>query len=148
MAKFRYNAAVAIAAVVALCGAVPLATSRWWLSFVLLVPLAALVWGWRAGVDVHEDELVVRWPLGSRHIRRDQIRGFMITRRAVRVALADESMVWLPAVPGARVPVLAEALGLQTSPPAADDDQPSEGDTGGEPERGDSRAEREQHTGA
>ncbi len=114
-AKFRYNAALAIAAFIALCGTVPFAAARWYLAFVLLIPLAVLLWGWRAGVDVRDGALVVRWALGSRRIERAQIQGFTITRRRVRVVLTDDRALWLPAVPGTRVPVLADAVGLNLS---------------------------------
>ncbi|MGA8117206.1 MAG: hypothetical protein WCA46_26530 [Actinocatenispora sp.] len=119
-AKFRYNAALAIAAFVALCGAVPLAASRWYLSVVLLVPLAVVLWGWRAGVDVRAGAMVVRWAVGGRRIDADEVTGFTITRRSVHAVLTDDRTVWLPAVPGTRVPVLTEALGLQVTAGPAD----------------------------
>ncbi|WP_207126081.1 PH domain-containing protein [Actinocatenispora comari] len=123
-ARFRYNAALPIAAFVALCGTVPLTVAGWPFAFVLLVPFAVLVWGWRAGVDVRGGRLVVRWPVGSRAIEPTDIRGFTITHQRVSAVLADDRTVWLPAVPGTRVPVLAETLGLQVAGagPAAEAD--------------------------
>ncbi len=121
-AKFRYNAALAIAGFIALCGTVPFATTRWYLAFVLLIPLGVLLWGWRAGVDVRDGTVVVRWAFGSRRIERAQIQGFAISRRRVRVVLTDDRTVWLPAVPGTRVPVLAEAVGLHLSGRAAQEE--------------------------
>ncbi|HEY3507428.1 MAG TPA: PH domain-containing protein [Actinocatenispora sp.] len=115
-ARFRYNAALAIAAFVAICGAVPLAASRWYLSFVLLVPLVVLVWAWRAGVDVRGDRgdhLVVRYPFHSRRIDAAEVRGFTITRRRVSAVLTDDSTHWLPAVSGTRLPLLTSALHLK-----------------------------------
>ncbi|GAA3510582.1 hypothetical protein GCM10022220_57070 [Actinocatenispora rupis] len=111
-ARFRYNAALAIAAVVAFCGAIPLATSRWYLAFVLLVPLAVFVWAWRAGADVRDGQLVVRYPFRSRRIDPKSVRGFTVTHRRVSVVLADDSTHWLPAVSGGRLPYLTDALGL------------------------------------
>jgi hypothetical protein len=132
-ARFRYNAALPIAAFVALCGTVPLTVAGWPFAFVLLVPFAVLVWGWRAGVDVRGGRLVVRWAVGSRTIEPTDIRGFTITHQRVSAVLADDRTVWLPAVPGTRVPVLAETLGLQVAGagPAAeadgeDADEPAE----------------------
>jgi hypothetical protein len=123
-ARFRYNAALPIAAFVALCGTVPLTVAGWPFAFVLLVPFAVLVWGWRAGVDVRGGRLVVRWAVGSRTIEPTDIRGFTITHQRVSAVLADDRTVWLPAVPGTRVPVLAETLGLQVAGagPAAEAD--------------------------
>lgn len=145
-AKFRYNAALAIAGFVALCGAVPLAASRWYLWFVLLAPVAVMMWGARAGVDVRDGALAVRWAVGGRRVDAGRIAGFTITYRAVRAVLDDGRTVWLPAVPGSRVPVLADAVGLTlaTAPstPAANhpadaedtDDPPADaGDTDGRP---------------
>ncbi|MEV0841326.1 PH domain-containing protein [Actinocatenispora sera] len=129
-ARFRYNAAMPIAAFVALCGTVPLTVAGWPFAFVLLIPFAVLVWGWRAGVDVRGGRLVVRWPVGSRTIEPADIRGFTITHRRVSAVLADDRAVWLPAVPGTRVPVLAETLDLRVAgaPAAAeaDDEDPGE----------------------
>lgn len=128
-AKFRYNAALAIAGFVALCGAVPLAASRWYLWFILLVPVAVMMWGARAGVDVRDGGLAVRWAVGGRHVDASRITGFTITHRAVRAVLDDNRRVWLPAVPGTRVPVLAEAVGLTLARPAAPASDTPESDT-------------------
>jgi hypothetical protein len=124
-AKFRYNAALPIAGVVALCGAVPLAASGWYLAPVLLLPLAVMVWGWRAGVDVHEELVTVRWGIGGRRLPATEIEGFTVTSRRVSAVLTGGRTVWLPAVSGIRVPLLAEAVGLRladaTRPAAATD---------------------------
>lgn len=134
-AKFRYNAALAIAGFVALCGAVPVAAARWYLLFVLLLPLAVVVWGLRAGVDVRDGELRVRWGIGGRRIDAPAIAGFTITHRAVRAVLSNGRTVWLPSVPGTRVPVLAEAVGLHlaTDPttPGPSADEATSTDTAG-----------------
>ena len=49
--RFRYNQAILVAAIVAFIGALPLATARWWLLWVLLIPLALGAWAWRAGTE-------------------------------------------------------------------------------------------------
>jgi len=67
--KFRYNAGIAIAGLVAFFGAIPVATVRWYLTPILLVPLAVLIWGWRAGTDADANGLSVRALLGSRRLR-------------------------------------------------------------------------------
>ena len=66
--KFRHSSALAIAGLVAFFGAVPVATYRWYLTPILLVPLAVLVWGWRAGTDADSGGLSVRALLGTRRL--------------------------------------------------------------------------------
>ncbi|MEJ3744273.1 PH domain-containing protein [Actinomycetes bacterium KLBMP 9797] len=66
--RFRPHGAIAIAALVALIGAVPLATASWYLAPVLLVPAAVALWAWRAGTDADRDGLRVRALLGQRTI--------------------------------------------------------------------------------
>lgn len=130
--KFRYNAAMAVAGAVAALGAVPVAVSHWWLSPIELIPLAVLVGGWRSGVNVTADHVVVRWILGGRRIRRAAITGFAVTGRRVRAVLSDDHagnrLVWLPAVRPADVPALARAAGLHlaTDRPAEKPAEPAE----------------------
>ena len=47
--SFRQHSGLTIAGLVAFFGAIPFATSRWYLVPVLLVPLAVAVWAWRSG---------------------------------------------------------------------------------------------------
>lgn len=152
-AKFRYSAALPTGAGVALCGAVLGGlTTRWYLAPIMLIPLAVVVWGVRAGVDVRDGRLIVRWGFGHRRLDPGRIRGFTITHRAVRAVLDDGSTVWLPSVPGTRVPVLAEVVGLRlaTDPPPADraghDDAVSGTDRPGADGSGDDRGGAEQPT--
>jgi hypothetical protein len=125
VAKFRYNAAIPIAGVIVVFGAMPLATSRWYLAPLELVPLAVIGWGWLAGVDVRAGELVVRYPVGRRHVPLSSIQGFTVTRRRVAAVRADDTTVWLPGVGLADLPKLADACGLRlpgdTPPPEGAD---------------------------
>src|SRR5690606_31396363 len=66
--RFRHNAALTVAAVVALVGALPVAASSPWLAPIPLVPLAVAVWAWRAGTDADRHGLQVRALLGSRRL--------------------------------------------------------------------------------
>src|SRR5262245_38056673 len=66
--RFRYNAAITVAAVVVLLGAVPLATSRWYLAPLLVIPLLVAVWGWRAGTDANATGVRARALFGSRFL--------------------------------------------------------------------------------
>jgi hypothetical protein len=65
MLRVRRSGAVVVAALIALVGTVPLAGARWQLTPILLIPLLALIWAWRAGTDVYPDALRVRALFGS-----------------------------------------------------------------------------------
>lgn len=112
VARFRYNAAIPIAGLVLLFAALPVAASRWYLAPIELVPLAVVVWGWLAGVDVRARELVVRYVVGRRRLALDDVRGFTVTRRRVSAVRPDDSSLWLPGVTPAALPRLARAAGL------------------------------------
>lgn len=110
-AKFRQNTAVPIAAFVALVGASALALQRWWLTPVLLVPLA-LVWrGLRVGVDADREALHVRGMLGSRTLPWADIAGFRLVRQQVLARLTNGNELPLPAVTPAELPALIAASG-------------------------------------
>ena len=63
--RVRKTGALMVASVIAFVGAIPLAGARWELTPILLIPLAAFVWAWRAGTDVYAEELRVRALFGS-----------------------------------------------------------------------------------
>lgn len=111
-ARFRHHAALAVAAVIALIGAVPLAATTWYLTPVLLIPLAVAIWAWRAGTDVNPDGLVVRALLGRRRIPWSAVAELATDRRGRAVAtLADGTAVPLTAVTGDDLPRLLSAGG-------------------------------------
>jgi hypothetical protein len=107
--KFRHNAAITIAALVAFFGAVPLATVRWYLAPVLLVPLAVGWWGWRAGTDADPSGVSVRALFGHRRLAWDQITGFAHRNRRVSATLSGGATVPLPAVTPDDLPRLVAA---------------------------------------
>jgi hypothetical protein len=110
MTRFRYHAALAVAAVVALIGAIPLAASAWYLTPILLVPLAVAVWAWRAGTDAGPDGLVVRALLGRRRIPWSSVTELIPDERGrVHAMLADGMAVPLPAVTARDLPQLTAA---------------------------------------
>jgi hypothetical protein len=111
--KFRHNASIAIAGLVALFGAVPVATIRWYLAPILLVPLAVLVWGWRAGTDAGPDGLSIRALFGARRLPWTRISGFVPTGRRVIAMLDGGGSIILPAVAPADLPRLLAASGRQ-----------------------------------
>ena len=112
--KFRYNAAVAIAGILVLLSAVPFATARWYLAWILLVPAAFAVYGWRAGTDADPDALVVRALFGSRRFPWSRITGLLPDRRGrVHAVLDNGASVRLPAVSTRDLPRLVAASGRE-----------------------------------
>lgn len=116
MVRFRYNAAITVAAIVALLGALPLATSRWYLLPVLIVPLAVAVWGWRAGTDANANGVRARALFGSRFVPWSRIDSLEVgERNRVYARTTADSAVRLPAVAPADMPRLVAASGEQLS---------------------------------
>ncbi|WP_144120453.1 PH domain-containing protein [Catellatospora sichuanensis] len=112
MTRFRLPASISVAALITALGGVPLAAlgGFWWL--VLTVPVAVMVWAWRAGTDVNERGLRVRALLGSRivlwpHVAELRPDG---PKRVVAV-LTDGTAVELTAVRPADLPALVRAAG-------------------------------------
>jgi hypothetical protein len=121
--KFRHSSAIAIAALVAFFGAIPVATYRWFLTPILLVPLAVLVWGWRAGTDADDLGVSARALLGNRRLPWSRITALVPAGRRVVAVLDGGAAVRLPAVSPADLPKLIAASGAEL-------------DTGAEPATG------------
>jgi hypothetical protein len=126
--RFRYNVSIAIAGLVAFIGAVPLATAGFadrshaqpWYAFplllILIIPIAAIVWGWRAGTDATPAGIQVRpYGLGSRPIAWSEIVGIVPQNRRVYAILTDDRAVPLPGVSRAEIPRLIAASGKKIS---------------------------------
>jgi hypothetical protein len=97
--RFRYSAAITIAAVVAFFGTVPLATSRAYLLPLMLVPVIIGLWSWRAGTDVSVAGLRVRALVGSRLVPWSQVDALVSAdRRRAYAILTTGRRVRLPAV--------------------------------------------------
>ncbi|MEV0156426.1 PH domain-containing protein [Micromonospora sp. NPDC050686] len=110
--RFRHNQAILVAAIVALVGALPLATARWYLLPVLLVPLAVALWAARAGTDADRTELRLRALTGQRRIPWDRVRELTTDARGRAVVrLADGGEFVLPAVRRGDLPRLVSATG-------------------------------------
>jgi hypothetical protein len=108
--KFRYNAAITVAAVVAFFGAMPLATSHAYLLPVALVPILIAVWGWRAGTDVTPAGLRVRALFGSRLVPWSHVAALVpANRKRVYAILTTGSQVRLPAVGAAELATFPDA---------------------------------------
>ena len=116
--KFRHSSAIAIAGLVAFFGAVPVATYRWYLTPILLVPLAVLAWGWRAGTDVDERGVSVRALLGTRRLPWSRITALVPAGQRVVAVLDGGASVRLPAVGPADLPKLVAASGAEMGPDA------------------------------
>ena len=97
--RFRHGPAERAAAVVWLAGCSALATARWWLLPVLLLPLVALVATFRRGTDVDEGGLTVRALLASRRLPWSEVSELRAAgaRRVVAVR-TDGQALGLPAV--------------------------------------------------
>ncbi|MET7803310.1 PH domain-containing protein [Micromonospora chersina] len=112
--RFRYNQAILVAAIVAFIGALPLATARWWLLWVLLIPLALGVWAWRAGTDADARELRLRALVGQRRVPWTRVAELAADARGRAVArLDDGETLVLPAVRAADLPRLVSATGQE-----------------------------------
>jgi len=111
ISKFRQSTAVPLAALVAFLGASALATQRWWLLPLLLVPAAVFWWGLRSGVDADTDSLRVRGLLGSRAVPWSEVTGFRVEARRVHASLTNGNELLLPAVTPDELPALIAAGG-------------------------------------
>ena len=117
--QFRHSAAVPVAGALGLASALALGTSRWWLSPILLLPLAVVVWGLRSGVDVDSTGLVVRSAVARRRLPWSDIAGFDVRGRRVTAQLRRGGAVVLPAVTPADLPRVLAAGGQDLEHPEA-----------------------------
>ncbi len=117
--RFRQHAGLAIAGLVAFFGAVPFAVSRWYLSPVLLVPLAVAVWAWRSGTDADAEGVTIRALFGQRRLPWTRIVGFVPDKRRVTALLDGGTSVQLPAVTPGDLAGLLQAGGQKIRKPAA-----------------------------
>jgi hypothetical protein len=114
--RFRYSPAILVAAIITFIGAIPLATAAWYLSPVLLIPLAVGVWVWRAGTYADRDGVLVRALLGERRIEWPEIVELAPDERNRVVALLrNGQVIRLPAVYRADLPHLLAASGQQVT---------------------------------
>jgi hypothetical protein len=118
--RFRHSQAILVAAVIALIGALPLASARWYFLPVLLVPLTIAVWAWRAGTDADARELRLRALLGQRRISWDRVVELAADHRGRAVVrLDDGERLVLPGVRGAELPRLVAVTGQNLPEPPA-----------------------------
>jgi hypothetical protein len=110
--RFRPSPAILVAAIIAFIGAIPLASAAWYLTPVLLIPLAVAVWAWRAGTEADPSGVRVRALLGERRIEWAEIVELAPDdRNRVVVLLRNGRVARLPAVHTADLPHLIAASG-------------------------------------
>jgi hypothetical protein len=107
--RFRPHGAIAIAALVALLGAVPLASAGWQYLPVLLVPVVIVAWALRAGTDAGPEGLRVRALIGQRRIAWSEVSELGADRRGrVLARLTSGQVVPLTSVRDRDLPRLVE----------------------------------------
>jgi Bacterial PH domain len=120
--RVRKSGALLVAALIALVGTVPLAGARWSLAWLVLIPLAVLLWAWRAGTDVFTDRLRVRALLGSTVVAWTDVAELAPDDRGrVSALLTNGNVLRLTGVTTANLAtVLAAAEQPVNSPPPPD----------------------------
>ncbi|HWS38118.1 MAG TPA: PH domain-containing protein [Actinoplanes sp.] len=114
--RVRKSGAVLVAALIALVGTLPLAGQSWALSPLFLIPIAALVWAWRAGTDVYPDGLRVRALLGSTGVPFNRISEMAPDERGRVSALLDNgNVIRLTGVDRESLPMVLKAIDLATA---------------------------------
>lgn len=118
MLRVRKSGALLAAALIAFVGTVPVAGARWSLAPILLLPLAAFVWAWRAGTDVDTESLRVRALFGKTVIPWSRVSELAPDPRGqVSALLTDGTVVPLTGVTTGNLDVVLEAGGQVVSSP-------------------------------
>ncbi|WP_067505499.1 PH domain-containing protein [Actinoplanes sp. TFC3] len=119
--RVRRSGALVLAAFIAFVGTVPFAGVTWQLAPLLLIPLAVMVWAWRAGTDVFPEGLKVRALFGSTTLTWPQITAFAPDERnRISVRTNDNRVVPLTAVTTDNLPAVLAAGGQEVSSPPED----------------------------
>jgi hypothetical protein len=87
--RVRKTGALLVAGAIAFVGTVPLAGASPALAWVLVIPAAVIVWAWRAGTDVREDDLRVKALVGSTRVPWSRIVELAPDERGRISALLD-----------------------------------------------------------
>jgi hypothetical protein len=113
--RFRQSFATVAAILLMAIGAFTIAGQSWWYAPLMLVPLVALWWVIRTGVDVDSEHLTIRRAFSSRTLAWEEIAGFLSTRGRVSVQLTEAAgagTLRLPAVTPATLPRLIASVSL------------------------------------
>jgi hypothetical protein len=114
--RFRLNAAAAVAAAIAIIGAIPLAATSWYLAPIVVIPIAVAVWAWRCGTDADAHGLVVRALVGTRRVPWTAIEALAPDDRGrVYARLTGGSALRLTGVTAADLLRLLAVTGAQMS---------------------------------
>ncbi|MEU4561296.1 PH domain-containing protein [Actinoplanes sp. NPDC023936] len=120
--RVRKSGAVLVAALIALIGALPLAGSSWALAPILLIPLAVLIWTYRAGTDVYPEELRVRALFGGTRVPWSRIAELAPDARGRVSALLDNgNVIRLTGVTSDNLPMVLAAGGQAVDATTATD---------------------------
>jgi PH (Pleckstrin Homology) domain-containing protein len=125
--RVRKSGALIVAALIAFVGTAPFAGASWQLAPIMLIPLAILVWTWRAGTDVFTDRLRVRALLGSTTVPWSRVAELASDSRGqVSALLSDGKVLKLTGVTRRNLPNVIAASGQElTSSAASPDDEPA-----------------------
>jgi hypothetical protein len=108
--RFRHGAAERAAAVIWLAAGSAVATARWWLAPLLLLPLIAVLATFRRGTDVEDSGVTVHALLTRRHLPWEGIQDLRAAGRRVRLVRTDGRSIVLPAVRPADLAVLVKRV--------------------------------------
>ncbi|TQS44222.1 PH domain-containing protein [Cryptosporangium phraense] len=117
--RFRQSFATVAAVLVLAIGAFTIAGQAWVYAPIMLVPIAALWWTVRTGVDVDAEHLTVRGALRTRRFPWNDVEGFVSIRGRVSAQLTEAAgggLVRLPAVTPSTLPRLLEGVNLARTP--------------------------------
>ncbi|GIE84010.1 PH domain-containing protein [Actinoplanes regularis] len=130
--RVRKSGTALVASGIAFVGTVPLAGTSWALAPVLLVPLGALAWSWRAGTDVYQDEVRVRALFGGNRVPWSRITELAPDQRGRVSALLDNgNVIRLTGVTRDNLSLVLAAAGRSPSAdpsPSAEDPADEEGE--------------------
>jgi hypothetical protein len=124
--RFRHHQAIWVAAVIAFLGTLPLASLRWYLTPLLLVPTLIGVWAFRGGTDADPTGIRTRALFGDRRIPWSSVAEFDRDEKGgAIVRLTDGRSAALPAVRAVDLPQLLTASGqrLQRATPEEPTDE-------------------------
>ncbi len=126
MTRFRYPAALAVTAFLALIGSIPLASQGGWFAPIFLVPLGVALWAWRVGTDVNTYGIRVRAPFHNQVVSWEEVSALGPDQRGGAIAsLTDGRILHLTAVKAADLPRVLAASGM--TPTLAGDKQSAAG---------------------